>query len=51
MASAALSLGRSGSADAAAEYAQTGIVALLAVGAAALARFTRVGGDAPLIDG
>ena len=36
---------------AAVEYVQIGIVALLAAGAAALPRFTRVGGDAPLIDG
>jgi MFS family permease len=32
------------------EYIQMGIVALLAVGAAALPRFTNVSGDAPVID-
>jgi hypothetical protein len=33
------------------EYARVGIVAPLAVGPAALPRFTRASGDAPLIDG
>jgi hypothetical protein len=33
------------------EYIQMGIAALLAAGAAALPRFTRASGDAPLMDG
>jgi len=33
------------------EYVQIGIVALLAVGAAALPRFTQVSADVPVIDG
>jgi hypothetical protein len=35
---------------AAVEYVQMGIVALLAIGAAALPRFTKVSGDAPVLD-
>lgn len=36
---------------AAAEYVQMGIVALLAIGAAALPRFSKASADAPVIDG
>jgi hypothetical protein len=32
------------------EYVQMGLVALLAIGAAALPRFTKVSGDAPVIE-
>jgi hypothetical protein len=35
---------------AAVEYVQLGIVAILAIGAAALPRFTKASGDAPVID-